>query len=236
MALADSGINKIDSFSHHQVRIWARRVKRAGAQAVRFFGSVPSFSNGNNENHAHLFVLSGVADWWVRAATELSAFRPRWDVSGSDVWVSVEGTGVLRRIDQGAKPLASPIRRLLTSALIAELDPGPGAGTLVPVVYWPLEDGANSAAAVSGFSGKPPMKVVGGSVEFARVTGPAGSAPLPDLLESTGDLVGTVAGLTPTSSWVVSFPIRFEGTSAWSAIEIDTAGGPYAKLRVQFSN
>lgn len=235
--LADSGINKIDSFDHHQVRIWARRVKNTGAQEIRFFGNIPSFQDDNNENHAHLYVLSGVDDWWVRLVTEVPSWAPTSDAAESDIWLPIEGGGILRRLEQGGqKPLESPIRSLITSPLIASLDPGPGEGTLVPVAYWPLEDATDSTQATAGFVGGQPMSVTGGTIEFAAADGPAGSDRLPNMLDSTGRLVGTVTGLEPTSNWVVGFPIMFEDTNLWPAVELSLAGGPYPRLQVQFSD
>lgn len=86
----------------------------------------------------------------VRFVGEVSAWPPRWDPSGADVWVPIEAAGILRRLSQGAKPLKSPVLREATAA-----------DNLTKVVgYWPCEDGRDSIRLASGVGGTP-MRIVG---------------------------------------------------------------------------
>lgn len=67
----------------------------------------------------------------VRATVEVSAWPQRWDRSGNDVWVPIEGAGITRRLSQGAPPLRSAVRRYLEG--LAEANQ--------PVAAWCLEEG-----------------------------------------------------------------------------------------------
>lgn len=62
---------------------------------------------------------------------EISEWPAKWDLSGNDVWVPVEASGILRRLNQGSKPLSSPLFKTLSR--------------YSPTVYLPLEDGSDSS-------------------------------------------------------------------------------------------
>jgi hypothetical protein len=117
----------------------------------------------------------------TRFVGEVSSWPARWDVSGKDVRVSVEASGVLRRYGQGAKPLDSTLRRRIPSGS--------------PLAYWPMEDGASATQASSAVSGGQPLKVSG--LTFGGSDYPAGSNPLPSLGQSAtlnGRVPGAQAG------------------------------------------
>ncbi|MFY1660910.1 hypothetical protein [Micromonospora sp. WMMD1274] len=63
---------------------------------------------------------------------EVSEWPVAWDLSGKDAWVTVKASGILRRLNQGAKALSSPLYRALAS--------------YKPMAYMPLEDGSDSTA------------------------------------------------------------------------------------------
>lgn len=56
----------------------------------------------------------------------------RWDMSGNNCWAPIEASGILRRLQQGAGVLKSPLTRQLSS--------------YAPTGYWPLEDGSDAAS------------------------------------------------------------------------------------------
>lgn len=60
----------------------------------------------------------------VRGVWEVSAWPTRWDTSGADVWVPIDASGLLRRAEQGARPLDSALVRYI-------VEQG-------PLAYWPL--------------------------------------------------------------------------------------------------
>jgi hypothetical protein len=119
-----------------------------------------------------------------RCMVEVSSWPPRWDLSGSDVWVPIEASGVLRRLGQGQKRLRSALYRATLAA--------------APTAYWPLEDGPDAVAAASAVDGVEPMRAfnysrftipdsggrpegVAGLPKFGAGQGIPGSAPVVDM-------------------------------------------------------
>lgn len=98
---------------------------------------------------------------------ELSSLPPRWDVSGKDVYVPVEASGITRRLSQGASPIHSPIRRAVSNE----------AGL---VAYWPAEDSDGATSVAAALPGVQSMQVTG-TPTFATSDLFAGSDPLPTL-------------------------------------------------------
>lgn len=224
--LADTGRLIVASDSVLHIKAWARRVTTAGAQTVVFPTSTSSLQP---DNHAAIYVLSGVDDWWVRAAVEVAAWPPRRDVSDSDRWVPIEAAGILRRLGTGQRALRSPLRRAVPNSGIDSSD-----SVLDPVAYWPLEDDEGSTVAASGLPGGAPMRTSGGTVEFGQSELVPGSSPLPDLLTSVGRLVGRVAGSGDDSQ--VGFVVAFEATNAWTAVTVAFSAGPYVTVDIEFSS
>ncbi|MFI1001982.1 hypothetical protein ACIP10_15310 [Streptomyces galbus] len=127
-----------------------------------------------------------------RFVGEISAWPPRWDVSGTDRWVPVEAAGVLRRYGQGAQPLASTLRRRIPSGL--------------PDAYWPMEEGSGATQAYSPIAGVSPLRVSG--LQFASADTLPGSSALP-ALGSASSISGTVPGGTATG-WHTEMVYRLE--------------------------
>jgi hypothetical protein len=110
----------------------------------------------------------------VRAVGEVSSWPSRWDLSGSDVWVPVTASGILRRLGQGASPLRSPyVRWILSGARIIPSQPAQG----FPVAYWPAED-ESGAEQIAEASGGTPM-TISGAPTFAANSDIPGSDPIP---------------------------------------------------------
>lgn len=206
-----------------RTRIWIRRINTAGAQAVIFPG-IAEADSSSSDNHAALYVLSGVTDWDIRATVEVPSWPQRWDISGNDVWVPMEAQGVLRRLGQGSSPLYSSMRRAITGA---------GATVrighdLLPIAYWPLEDGTDSNRAASGLPSGVPMLTTG-TVTWASISS-SGSAPLPDWSQATGSVSGPVTGVTSGDPWQVGCLVQFTGTGSWTALTVHMTGNPYTDL------
>lgn len=116
------------------------------------------------------WTLSGdcwIGDPAVRFAGEVSTWPQRWDVTGRDVYVPVEASGILRRLTQGTSPLKSALRRGYTSA------------TFTPRAYWPCEDGQDATQIASGLANGFPMTFQAGTPELASHTEFKASLPLP---------------------------------------------------------
>lgn len=106
----------------------------------------------------------------IRFSGELSALPQRWDLTGTDVWVPVEASGILRRLGQGTSALKSTMYRGYTSA------------SFTPKAYWPCEDGTDATQIASGLTGHPAMTIQPGAnplPDFASHTAFKCSAPLP---------------------------------------------------------
>ena len=125
---------------------------------------------------------------------EIASLPPRWDVTGADQSVQVTASGPLRRLGQGQSPAQSPLRRALTSL----------TGTLVPVAYWPWEDGRGASALGSAIGG--PLMQFDGSPTLATDSSFAASAPLPQL--NGARFYGSVPAYSGSGSIVVRFLMK----------------------------
>ncbi len=124
---------------------------------------------------------------------EVSSWPQRWDSTGSDVYVTVEASGILRRLGQGATPLQSTMYQGLTSI----------TGSNDPVAYWPCEDGEDSTQLASAIPGAPAMKVSIEQPTYASYTGFKCSKPLPVVANSVWD--GVVPSYTPGTTAQVRY-------------------------------
>ncbi|TDD88351.1 hypothetical protein [Actinomadura rubrisoli] len=134
---------------------------------------------------------AAITDRDVRFSGEVPSWPIKWNTSGTDVWVTIEAAGILRRLGQGAKPLGSALRRAIGTFQ---------ADDARIVAYWPLEDSAGSTQAASAIGGVPPLRALG-PVEFsAEPSGGTGGG------VSVGD-VGRLTGATPSpgTEWTIMF-------------------------------
>lgn len=139
------------------------------------------------------FADSAGRTWTLAGAAELTNRRPRfvgeisswpsrWDISGVDVWVPVQASGLRRRLSQGASPLASALRRELTAQ----------SSAAATVAYWPCEDASGAQLLAEAFGG-PPMTITG-NPDLAAFEGFAASLPVPTW---AGTAIGRVPAYTP---------------------------------------
>ena len=126
----------------------------------------------------------------IRFSGELSDLPQRWDVSGRDVYVPLEASGILRRLGQGASPLKSALYRGYTRLATP------------PKAYWPCEDGEGATELASALGG-PPMTFQGGTPDLASHTGFKCSSPLPTFNGS--QWTGIVPAYSGTGSIQVFF-------------------------------
>lgn len=130
-----------------------------------------------------------------RFVGEVSSWPPRWAPSGEDVWTSVEGAGILRRLGQGKKSLDSTLRRRLPSRS--------------PLAYWPCEEPQGANQAYSPIPGVQALSVSGW--DFGQDDTLGGSAALPTIAPG-----GTMRGSVPSSAsgvWEICMPYRVDGTA-----------------------
>ncbi|MDH6116919.1 hypothetical protein ABH930_000338 [Kitasatospora sp. GAS204A] len=132
---------------------------------------------------------------------EITTWPTKWDSTGADVWVEMEAAGILRRLGQGAAPLASTLFTALT-----------GPTTNPVVAYWPCEDAANATSIASAIPGVNPM-VITGTPQLSTYTGFVCSAPLP-IPGNTGNFTGTVPAYTTQVATMVRFLLAIPTTGA----------------------
>ncbi|MFG2070997.1 hypothetical protein ACGFKZ_29470 [Micromonospora tulbaghiae] len=149
-----------------------------------------------------------LVDRSIRAITEVASWPPRWDLSGRDLWVPVQGSGVLRRLSQGAATLRSPVYRTFVS--------------YNPLAYLPLEEGSDATRPASAAAGIPYGTAT--DVEYGADAGVA-----------FGGTAGAAKMTTVTAS--ISTPVR-AGSAAnghWSAaFYVRLAAAPFAGDRLMF--
>lgn len=156
-----------------------------------------------------------------RYSGEVSYWPQRWDVSGRDVYVPIEASGLKRRLGQGVAPLASAMH---TS----------GIGLTVPAVaYWPCEDGPVSTQLTAVIGGN--AMTVSGTTKFASFTGFVCSEPLPEL--NVGTWTGRVPSYTSTGSVCMQFLVHVpstEPTGSGSAIAQLFTSGTAARFDINY--
>ncbi|MFJ3170643.1 hypothetical protein ACIPJK_07635 [Streptomyces roseus] len=152
-----------------------------------------------------------------RAYAEVSAWPSRWDESGRDLYVPVEAAGIMRRLGQGAKPLASTLRRRI-----------PRVGS--PVAYWPMEEGRSATQAYSPVAGVAPLATVG--FDYAADNTLSGSDPLPRL-SAASSMSGVVPTYTATGSWLVACVFYWKEAPASDTVLLEfTTSGSAARVRL----
>lgn len=166
----------------------------------------------------------------VRFYGEVSAWAPTWDETGNRITVNVEAAGVLRRLEQGAQQVKSPLRLHIPSH----------TGGSPPVAYWPMEDGtdATELAAVLGH----PAAYTG--LNLASDSDLKGSLPLPTMPADSAIIAHAPAisgtpnefGESWSMVWVMKIPeapagtdqTLMEWTAAWPTVKyklVLTTGG-----------
>ncbi|MFI8299983.1 hypothetical protein ACIGCZ_29065 [Streptomyces nigra] len=177
------------------------------------------------DSTGHTWTVSGGAVITARRTRftgEYSDWPPRWDAGGRLIIVAGEGAGVLRRLSQGDKPLASTLRRRI-----------PSASNLI--AYWPMEDAREAAQAYSPVAGVRPMKLtnfdmaaddtLGGS-EALPVVQPGASmaATVPPPASGTGPWHMELVNYIPTapSSNTILYEITCSGTGNRYRVKVAT--------------
>ena len=137
------------------------------------------------------------ADGSVRTTVEAASWAPdrTLDADGvqGDEWTKVQGGGVLRRIQQGTTPLRSPLERAILASN--------------PAAYWPLSDGKEATALLSGIPdgrdlvlyGARPGVIDGPVAAGAKFVDVAGGL---DFVSARGP-----APALPAAGWAVEFMV-----------------------------
>jgi len=163
-----------------------------------------------------------VTDRRVRFSGEYSEWPTTASRGGHLIRVTGEGSGILRRLNQGKAPLQSTLRRRIPSG--------------DPLVYWPMEDGENATHAASGLPGGAPLTLTG--VRWAEDDTLFGSEALP-VLDGPTVLKGAVPGAT-AGAWHVEMLYKLEALSpteqTFFSVRLRPGTGGVAQVRARVSN
>lgn len=139
-------------------------------------------------------VPNGMGGKGYRFWGEVTAWPQKWDPTGTDVWVELEASGIIRRLVQAPPATYSPIRQAVTEPMLTGLR-----------AYWPCEDAAGSleiaAVQVSGAGSQ--MRFLDVAPEMAQSSLFGGSDPLPTF--SSAAMRGGVAAYTDPTATQVRF-------------------------------
>ncbi|MHA4776078.1 hypothetical protein L1085_016400 [Streptomyces sp. MSC1_001] len=199
-ALLEVGDIASMAYTNHARRIYAIEV-RSGIDgpivAAPSFTTQPlgttSFADSTGKTWT-VTAGASITDRDFRFVGEASSWPPRWAPSGEDVWTSIEGAGVLRRLNQGTKALESTLRRRLPSRS--------------PLAYWPCEEPQGATQAYSPLPGVGTLAV--SRWDFGQDDTLGGSSALPAIEPG-----GTMRGRVPSSAsgvWEICMPYRVDGT------------------------
>lgn len=198
-----------------RLKCWIRRVMATATQTVVFAGK----ADAAGDNFARVFACSGVTPFYPRAVVEVPSWPSRWDQSNVDVWVPIQGAGVMRRLG-GGTTLRSPLQRHLVKAPAI-------------LAYWPMEDGSvatSFASALGGF----PMRFLGGAPELSSDSEFACSDSLP-VFTSTG-AQGQVAGHT-SGEFFAGCLVRLPAagtTDEATILQVSAVGGTVARWLLRY--
>ncbi len=163
-----------------------------------------AWSSATNTNtYPILYAFDDLAVTIPRVANEATSWPQRWDLSGNDRYVPIEGAGIMQRLGQGTSPVMSPLRR----GLLADPD---------VVAYWHCEDAAGSTSLASGLPGGRAMTIYG-SPDLASNSDFAASDPIPTLKSSAWECAipaHTVVDKTQVR-FLLSIPAAGIGADLW---------------------
>lgn len=153
-------------------------------------------------------VPNGLGGKSYRFWGEVSAWPQMWDPTGTDVWVELEASGVLRRLSQGPPSENSLVYDGITS-------PGGLSGL---VAYWPCEDPSGSVEIKSALVNGSPMAFLDKSPELASDSRFGSSSPLPVFTEAA--MVGGVAKYSDPTATQVRFLLYMPPEGASSDLDV----------------
>ncbi|MEU9141714.1 hypothetical protein AB0D33_38240 [Streptomyces sp. NPDC048404] len=135
----------------------------------------------------------------IRFVGEVSSWPPQWSTA-KYVTVTATAAGILRRLGQGASPLASPMRREYASPTRTHI-----------LAYWPMEEGSSATSFASAIPGIPPMAVTTAGIKPAAYTAYTASDALPTL--GDGALAVAVPAYTSTGQHALRLFAAFPDTA-----------------------
>lgn len=131
---------------------------------------------------------------------EVSTWPPMSDPTGNDIFVQINPSGPLRRINQGGG-VGSALTRYYATL----------TGSQAPIAYWPCEEDPDTDQVQAGISGGQNMAITTGTPTWKAVKSFNGSAPIGVLNNSTWD--GLTGSFSASGDDIFTAP----GTHQWQA-------------------
>ncbi|MGW3442167.1 hypothetical protein [Streptomyces sp. NPDC001076] len=144
----------------------------------------------------------------IRFSGEYSDWPTTSSRGGHLIKVTGEGAGILRRLNQGKKPLASTLRRRIPS--------------FAPVAYWPMEEGSDATQAYSPIANVRPLTAT--ALDWAADDTLPGSSPLP-VVQVGASFVAPVPPIAP-GTWQVELVYNLDTmpVALTTLFEVRTSG------------
>lgn len=158
----------------------------------------------------------------------ISSWPTRWDVSGKDVYTTVQANGVRRRLSQGRKALRDPLRRHIDAH--------------GPLAYWPLTDGETAIQGTEVVGAGSPLRSVGTAGSFFQGQPNWGKGqlsawldPVVELPDETNGYVTATISPRTINAWSVDHVVNSYGPGNVTTLEVyDTGAQSTTVPRVQW--
>lgn len=151
----------------------------------------------------------------IRMSGEVPAWPPTRDLSGNDNYVSINPSGVTRRMDAGNKPVDSALLRFIRANN--------------PIECWPLTDGIESTGGASLVGGRDMTHYLTLGTETPVWRGGKLQEWIEDVIAFKAETAGQISGGVPNSTsaaaaWSVDFFVGGGGAGTAATMEINDRG------------
>lgn len=151
----------------------------------------------------------------IRMSGEVPAWPPTRDLSGNDNYVSINPSGVTRRMDAGNKPVDSALLRFIRANN--------------PIECWPLTDGIEATGGASLVGGRDMTYYLNLGTETPVWRGGKLQDWIEDVITFKAETAGQIAGGVPNSTaaaaaWSVDFFVAGGGDGTAATMEINDRG------------
>jgi hypothetical protein len=170
----------------------------------------PYYGKIGRNTYCQLRVVENATTYFLFTG-EISSWPQRWNTPGTDVWVPVTVSGVLRRLSAGASALESTLRRRI-----------PSDSNLI--AYWPFEDEVDTERVFTPLPNGINAQVEG--FQFAQADGLPGTKSLPTLSASARMTCLVRVPPVPPTTWQVEMVYKLDAmpSTLSQMLRINTSG------------
>lgn len=172
--------------------------------------------------------LGLVSDRVYRFVTEGSEWSPRWGVGGKKVITPVETSGIMRRLDQGTKPVQSALYNRYVNGWVNPAD--------APRAYWPMEDGKFTTLSKSPNPAVKPLLITNMKMSDNDTCPPSAALPT---LTSASQIEAPIPTYTPTGTWQVEAIVRMDSAPSTNSTLFEwttTSSSPWTIWRMMVAS